>query len=65
MDLTDNSLKHPDAFVHRHIGPNDSEAREMLALFGFKNVSMVPIYIYILSLLYPTVLIEHAIFGPK
>ncbi len=38
MDLTDSFLKHPDAFVHRHIGPNESEAREMLALFGFKNV---------------------------
>jgi glycine dehydrogenase len=37
MDLTDSCLKHPDSFVHRHIGPNESEAKEMLALFGFKN----------------------------
>jgi len=37
MDSTDSCLKHPDSFVHRHIGPNESEAREMLALFGFKN----------------------------
>jgi glycine dehydrogenase len=39
MDSTDSFLKHPDTFVHRHIGPNESEAKEMLALFGYKNVS--------------------------
>jgi len=38
MDLTDSFLKHPDSFVHRHIGPNTAEAGEMLAQFGFKNV---------------------------
>ena len=38
MDLTDSFLKHPDSFVHRHIGPNEHEAKEMLALFGFKNL---------------------------
>jgi glycine dehydrogenase len=38
MDSTDGFLKHPDTFVHRHIGPNESEAKEMLALFGYKNV---------------------------
>ncbi len=38
MDLTDSFLQHPDTFVHRHIGPNESEAKEMLALFGFKNL---------------------------
>ena len=39
MDLTDGFLKHPDSFVHRHIGPNAAEAKEMLAPFGFKNVN--------------------------
>src|SRR6202453_1834316 len=38
MDSTDGFLKHPDTFVHRHIGPNESEAKEMLALFGYKDV---------------------------
>ncbi len=38
MDVTDNLLKHPDSFVRRHIGPNENEAREMLGLFGFKNL---------------------------
>jgi glycine dehydrogenase len=38
MDVTDRYLKHPDTFVRRHIGPNESEAREMLGLFGFKNL---------------------------
>jgi glycine dehydrogenase len=37
MDVTDSFLKHPDTFVHRHIGPNEAEAKEMLALFGYKN----------------------------
>jgi glycine dehydrogenase len=31
-------LKHPDTFVRRHIGPNESESKEMLALFGLKNL---------------------------
>src|SRR5208282_1411406 len=30
--------EHPDPFVRRHIGPNANEAREMLALLGFKNL---------------------------
>jgi glycine dehydrogenase len=38
MDVTDSCLKHPDSFVHRHIGPNEGETKEMLALFGYKNV---------------------------
>ncbi|HTV38976.1 MAG TPA: aminomethyl-transferring glycine dehydrogenase [Candidatus Sulfotelmatobacter sp.] len=38
MDVTDGSLKHPDSFVRRHIGPNEAEAKEMLGLFGFKNL---------------------------
>src|SRR5215469_10221286 len=38
MDVTDSFLKHPDTFVRRHIGPNESEARTMLGLFGFKNL---------------------------
>ena len=38
MDSTDSFLKHPDTFVRRHIGPNESETKEMLALFGYKNV---------------------------
>jgi glycine dehydrogenase len=38
MDSTDSFLKHPDVFANRHIGPNEREAREMLALFGYKNV---------------------------
>jgi glycine dehydrogenase len=38
MDVTDSCLKHPDSFVHRHIGPNVGEAKEMLALFVYKNV---------------------------
>jgi glycine dehydrogenase len=38
MDLTDSFLKHPDKFVHRHIGPNVNEAGEMLALLGHKNL---------------------------
>ena len=38
MDVTDSLLKHPDTFVRRHIGPNETEAREMLGLFGFKNL---------------------------
>ncbi len=38
MDLTDSFLKHPDKFVHRHIGPNANDAKEMLALLGRKNL---------------------------
>src|SRR3984957_18326493 len=38
MSLTQNFLLHPDQFVRRHIGPNDKEAREMLALLGHKNL---------------------------
>jgi glycine dehydrogenase len=38
MDLTDGFLKHPDEFVHRHIGPNAAETGEMLALLGHKNL---------------------------
>ena len=38
MDVTDSFLKHPDTFVRRHIGPNETEAKEMLGLFGFKNL---------------------------
>jgi glycine dehydrogenase len=38
MDVTDSFLKHPDSFVRRHIGPNESEAREMLGLSGFKHL---------------------------
>ena len=38
MDLTESFLKHPDKFVHRHIGPNVNEAGEMLALLGHKNL---------------------------
>src|SRR5665213_3582090 len=32
------SLAHPDQFVRRHIGPNESDAAEMLAQLGFKNL---------------------------
>src|SRR5277367_4802769 len=39
MDLTDSFLKHPDKFVHRHIGPNAKEETEMLAQLGFKNLN--------------------------
>ena len=38
MDSTDSFLKHPDSFVRRHIGPNQSETKEMLALLGFENL---------------------------
>jgi glycine dehydrogenase len=31
-------LKHPDTFVRRHIGPNESETKEMLTPFGLKNL---------------------------
>ncbi len=38
MALTENPTDHPDKFVRRHIGPNASETREMLAQLGFKNL---------------------------
>ncbi|HXC35866.1 MAG TPA: aminomethyl-transferring glycine dehydrogenase, partial [Candidatus Acidoferrales bacterium] len=38
MDVPDSLLKHPDTFVRRHIGPNESEVREMLGLAGFKHL---------------------------
>jgi glycine dehydrogenase len=38
MDLTDSFLKHPDQFVRRHIGPNENEMGEMLALLSHKNL---------------------------
>jgi glycine dehydrogenase len=38
MDSTGSHLEHPDKFVNRHIGPNESEAKEMLAALGLKNL---------------------------
>jgi glycine cleavage system P protein (glycine dehydrogenase) len=38
MVLTENQLAHPDHFVHRHIGPNLDDAKEMLARLGRKNL---------------------------
>jgi glycine dehydrogenase len=38
MSVTDNFLPHPDQFARRHIGPNEAETREMLALLGQKNL---------------------------
>jgi glycine dehydrogenase len=38
MDLTECFLKHPDKFVHRHIGPNAAETGVMLALLGHKSL---------------------------
>src|SRR5438132_14013657 len=38
MVLTENLTAHPDRFVRRHIGPNDAETREMLALLGRENL---------------------------
>jgi glycine dehydrogenase len=38
MDSTENFLTHPDKFVRRHIGPNENDAREMLALLGHKTL---------------------------
>ena len=37
MSVTENLLAHPDQFVRRHIGPNEAETREMLALLGRKT----------------------------
>ena len=38
MDSTGSQLEHPDKFVNRHIGPNASEAGQMLAELGLKNL---------------------------
>jgi glycine dehydrogenase len=38
MDLTEGVLRHSDQFVRRHIGPNEKEAGEMLALLGRQNL---------------------------
>ena len=38
MSLTENQLAHPDQFVHRHIGPNAAETREMLKLLGHNSL---------------------------
>ncbi len=38
MDSTEVFLKHPDKFVHRHIGPNAAETNEILSLLGRKNL---------------------------
>ena len=38
MALTENPTDHSDKFVRRHIGPDETEAREMLAQIGFKNL---------------------------
>jgi len=33
-----NKPEHPDKFVNRHIGPNDSEIKEMLEVVGVKSI---------------------------
>src|ERR1039457_2671454 len=38
MSLTENPTGHPDKFVRRHVGPNETDAAEMLAQIGFKNL---------------------------
>jgi len=38
MALTENPTDHPDKFVRRHIGPNASETREMLAQLTCKSL---------------------------
>jgi glycine dehydrogenase len=38
MALPENFLAHPDEFIRRHIGPNEKETGELLALLGFKNL---------------------------
>src|SRR5580692_7755230 len=38
MDSTGSPLEHPDRFVNRHIGPNESEAKAMLGTLGLKNL---------------------------
>ncbi len=38
MSLTEHLLAHPDKFVRRHIGPGESDASDMLAAAGFKNL---------------------------
>lgn len=36
-----NSIEHPDKFVNRHIGPNASDANEMLKTIGVKNIQQL------------------------
>src|ERR1017187_10125822 len=38
MFLTENPTGHPDKFVRRHIGPGETDAAEMVAQIGFKNL---------------------------
>ena len=38
MALTENPTDHPDKFVRRHIGPDETDAAEMLAHIGIKNL---------------------------
>ena len=38
MSLAENPLLHPDQFVRRHVGPNATESRDMLAQTGFKSL---------------------------
>ncbi|HEV2319233.1 MAG TPA: glycine dehydrogenase (aminomethyl-transferring), partial [Verrucomicrobiae bacterium] len=38
MDVNDRFLEHPDTFVRRHVGPNESQAREMLGVLGFESL---------------------------
>jgi glycine dehydrogenase len=38
MALIDNPTDHSHQFVRRHIGPNESDAAEMLAQIGFNNI---------------------------
>jgi len=38
MSVAENFLAHPDHFVRRHNGPNETETRAMLALLGRKNL---------------------------
>ncbi len=38
MALPENPIFAPDPFVRRHIGPNGTETRDMLAQIGFKSL---------------------------
>ena len=38
MALNENPTGHPDKFVRRHVGPNETDAIEMLAQIGFRNL---------------------------
>jgi glycine dehydrogenase len=38
MALTEKLTDHSNQFVRRHVGPNESDAAEMLAQIGFKNL---------------------------